>query len=334
MKALVYTGPRQIEYRDEPDPIAAADEIVVKVEAVGICGSDMHAYFGHDERRPAPLILGHEASGIALAGRYEGKRVVVNPLVSCNRCDDCLGGRANLCQTRQIISMPPRQGAFAEMVKIPEPNILPIPDDLAPSRAALVEPIATAMHGVCVAERALWRPLGEISALVIGGGAVGLSAALVLTSRGARNVTIADTNPGRRETAHNENLFTVVDSAVAGSVGDDAFGLVIDAVGGGATRKFASRVIRPGGVIVHIGLMDSEEGINIRKLTLQEVTFIGSYTYTMVDFRAAIVAIHGGALGDLGWCDVRPLSEGPQAFSDLEAGRVDQAKIILHPDGG
>ncbi len=69
MKALVYTGPRQIEYRDEPDPIAAADEIVVKVEAVGICGSDMHAYFSHDERRPAPLILGYEASGIALAGR-------------------------------------------------------------------------------------------------------------------------------------------------------------------------------------------------------------------------------------------------------------------------
>ena len=333
MKALVYTGPRQVEYRDEPDPVAAADEIVVKVEAVGICGSDMHAYFGHDERRPAPLILGHEASGIALAGRYKGRRVVINPLVSCDRCDNCLGGRANLCQTRQIISMPPRQGAFAEMVKIPESNIIPIPDDLTPSRAALVEPIATALHGVCVAERALWRPLGETSALVIGGGAVGLSAALVLTSRGARNVTIADTNPGRRETAQNENLFTVVDTSVAGSIDDNAFGLVIDAVGGMVTRKFASRMIRPGGVIVHIGLMDNEEGINIRKMTLQEVTFIGTYTYTMVDFRAAIVAIHGGALGDLGWSDVRPLSEGPQAFSDLEAGRVDQAKIILHPDG-
>ena len=175
--------------------------------------------------------------------------MVVNPLVSCDRCDDCLGGPANLCQTRQIISMPPRQGAFAEMVKIPESNIIPIPDGLTPSRAALVEPIATALHGVCVAERALWRPLGETSALVIGGGAVGLSAALGLTSRGARNVTIADTNPGRRKTAQTENLFTVVDTSVAGFIGDDAFGLIIDAVGGVATRKFASRVIRPGGVL-------------------------------------------------------------------------------------
>ena len=83
MKALVYTGPNEIEFRDEPKPEPASGEVVVEIEAVGICGSDMHAYFGHDERRPAPLILGHEACGRALGGRFDGQRVGINPVGSC-----------------------------------------------------------------------------------------------------------------------------------------------------------------------------------------------------------------------------------------------------------
>ena len=167
MKALVYKGSRNIEFCNQADPIPEKGEIVVKVEAVGICGSDMHAYLGHDKRRPAPLILGHEASGEALAGKYQGQMVVINPLVTCGVCNECLGGRVNLCQKRQIISIPPRQGAFAEKVKVPESNILPIPNDMDAAHAALVEPIATALHAVGVAERSLWRPLGETVALVV-----------------------------------------------------------------------------------------------------------------------------------------------------------------------
>ena len=110
MKALVYTGVQEMTWRDEPEPIVNRGEVEVIVDAVGICGSDMHAYHGHDERRPAPLILGHEASGRATSGRYKGKRVVFNPLVTCGTCDDCLGGRSNLCGKREIISMAPRQG--------------------------------------------------------------------------------------------------------------------------------------------------------------------------------------------------------------------------------
>ncbi len=331
MKALVYTGPGSVELQDAPDPIPEAGEVVVKVEAVGICGSDMHAYFGHDERRPAPLILGHEACGLALGGRFDGQRVVINPLVSCGRCDDCMGGRANLCATREIISMPPRQGAFAELVKIPETNILTVPDDMDPAHAALCEPIATALHAVGVGERALWRPLGETRALVIGGGAVGLSAALVLASRGARDIHVADTNPGRRETVAQAGSFTVIDPADAAGCDASGFGLVIDAVGGGTTRAFASRAVRPGGVIVHIGLMDGEAGADIRKFTLQEVTFIGTYTYTMVDFRATVTAISEGALGDLSWIERRGLSQGAAAFDDLAHGRAGASKVILVP---
>ena len=331
MKALVYRGPRKIEFCNEADPIPERDEIVVKVEAVGICGSDMHAYLGHDERRPAPLILGHEASGEALSGKYEGQKVVINPLVTCGVCDDCFGGRANLCTKRQIISMPPRQGAFAEKVRVPESNILPIPNDMDAAHAALVEPIATALHAVGVSERTLWRPLGETKALVIGGGAVGLSAALILASRGAAKIVIADTNPGRRETARSSGFSEIMDPSLTECACESEFGLVIDAVGGGATRRFGAGAIRPGGVFIHIGLMNNDEGLDVRKFTLQEVTFIGTYTYTMVDFRSTIDAIHRGVLGELRWIEKRSLAEGVSAFDDLHNGRTAASKIILLP---
>jgi threonine dehydrogenase-like Zn-dependent dehydrogenase len=117
MKALVYTGPLAVAYRDEPDPVAGPGEAVLAVEAVGICGSDMHGYHGHDPRRVPPLVLGHEAVGRVVGGARE-RRVVVNPLITCMRCDACLGGRANLCAERTLIGMN-RPGAFAEIDRDP-----------------------------------------------------------------------------------------------------------------------------------------------------------------------------------------------------------------------
>ena len=148
MKALVYTGPNSLAFRDEPNPVPLNDEVVVKVDAVGICGSDMHAYHGFDSRRPAPLILGHEAAGVAMSGRHKGRRVTVNPLVTCGACDFCLDGRSHLCGSRQIISMMPRPGAFAEFVRIPEQNLVEVPEGLDIVKAALAEPIAVSYHAV------------------------------------------------------------------------------------------------------------------------------------------------------------------------------------------
>lgn len=331
MRALVYTGPQAIEFQEAPEPTPGASEVLIQVEAVGICGSDMHTYLGHDARRPPPLILGHEASGRALTGRYQGRRVVVNPLVSCGTCDFCLGGRANVCRTRQIISIPPRQGAFAEQVAVPERNVLPVPEGVSAAAAALTEPIATSLHAIDVAERALWRPLGEArQVLVLGGGAIGLAAALLLRARGVREVWVGDTNPKRRQTVERAGAFRVYDPA-AETPPEDAFALVVDAVGGRRTREAGSAAVMPGGVLVHIGLMDADNGLDIRKFTLQEVAFIGTYTYTMVDFRATLDAIHAGQLGALDWIEQRALEEGPAAFRDLLDGRTSAAKVILTP---
>jgi L-iditol 2-dehydrogenase len=331
MKALVYTAPGELTYREEPDPVPEAGEVLIRVEAVGICGSDLHAYRGHDERRPAPLILGHEASGCALSGEHEGRSVVINPLVTCGECDDCLGGRSNLCARRQIISMPPRQGAFAELLKMPEENVLPLPEGFDALEAALAEPAATAFHAVRIAERMSWRPLADIRALVLGAGAVGISAALVLRSRGVCGVAVGETNPLRRRMARSAGDFDVHDPVDGTWPEADHYDLVVDAVGATRTRAAASKAVKPGGVIVHIGLAETGGGLDVRKLTLQEITLVGTYTYAMADFRATVDALASGVLGPLDWVEARALSAGARAFLDLEEGRAAAAKIVLRP---
>jgi len=333
MKALVYTGPQQVEYRDEPAPVRSFDDVLVKVDAVGICGSDMHAYLGHDERRVAPLILGHEASGVVVNGTLGGKRVVVNPLVTCGTCPACLSGRSNLCAEREIISMAPRQGAFAELISIPERNLIVVPEGMDMAKAALAEPIATAWHAVTAAARAAHRPLAESRALVFGGGAVGMAAALSLRAQGCGDILLAETNAMRRETVAKEDVCLPFDPLSDNRAGDNSVDVVIDCVGAKPTRAGAIDAVRPGGVIVHVGLQDGADGMDVRKLTLQEVTFIGTYTYTMQDFQATVAAMRSGALGKLDWYEERPLSDGARAFSDLIGGRSAASKIVLRPNG-
>ena len=330
MKALVYTGPETMEFRDEPEP-AADGEVVVAVEACGICGSDMHAYLGHDERRPAPLILGHEAAGRIVGGARDGERVAINPLVTCGTCDDCLSGRSNICPQRQIISMPPRPGAFAGFTRVPERNLVDVPDDMDLSLAALSEPVATSYHAVGMAERAAHRPLTASRATVLGGGAIGLAAAGILKSRGCAEVLIAETNDLRRQALARWDVAESYDPTSEASPPEASQDIVVDAAGFSPTRAEASRLVRPGGVILHIGLGGGEGGLDIRKLTLQEVTFIGTYTYTMTDYRETLAGLHRGRFGPIEWAEERPLEEGGQAFRALQEGQVAAGKIILKP---
>jgi L-iditol 2-dehydrogenase len=331
MKALVYTGPHKIAFRDVPDPVPGNDEVLVRVTACGICGSDMHGYHGHDDRRPPPLILGHEASGHIASGPRSGERVSINPLVCCGTCDNCLGGRDHLCPERVIISLPARPGAMAELVRVPERNLVTVAPHLDLVKAALAEPIAVAYHAVDLGIARHSRPVSAGRCVVLGGGAIGLTSALCLALRGARDVRIGEPQVGRRKTAQRAGPFKAYhpagDDAPAASSAD----LVIDAVGAGATREAAFRLVKPGGVIVHIGLLLGSDGVDVRRLTLQEITFLGSYCYTMVDYRETVAALAAGHFGDLGWYEERPLSAGARAFADIDAGATDFAKIVLRP---
>jgi len=330
MKALVYTRPNEVTYRDVPDPELAAGEVLLDIDAVGICGSDMHAYHGHDPRRNPPLILGHELCGTIVAGPGTGQRVTVNPLITCGRCEYCVSGRNNLCSDRTMIGMT-RPGGFADRMSIPATSLIAIPQDMSPTQAALTEPAATALHAIDRAARALPRPLPEARALVIGGGAVGLLAALLLEAYGCRDVRLGETNPLRRESAARASGCLTYDPRTDKGAPDNSIDLVIDAVGGKATRNAALAAVKPGGVVVHLGLMDWASEIDMRKLTLAEITLIGTYTYSTADLNATVAALRRGAFGDLAWVEERSLADGAGAFADLDGGRTAAAKIVLRP---
>ena len=329
MKALVYTGVETLNLCDVPDPVAGDGEVLVKIDSVGICGSDMHAFLGHDARRPAPLILGHEAAGVIVGGASDGVRVTLNPLVACGSCRACRAGRDNLCPKRQIISMPPREGGFAQFVAISEANTVAVPAEVSLEKASLAEPIACGWHAVRLAQEALDVTLQTARCLVIGGGAIGVGAALSLRAAGATEIMVSEPNDMRRAYLLQHTDLTVIDPASLDK--GSSFDLVIDGVGFAQTRATACAFTRPGGVIAHIGLGAAEGGVDVRRLTLQEITFIGTYTYTAIDFRAAAQAMFEGRLGPLDWVETRPLAAGLQAFDDIRKGQVRAPKIILKP---
>ena len=325
MKALVYVGEEKLDFREVADPVVKSGEQLIKVDSAGICGSDMHAYLGHDERRPAPLILGHEASGIILGGDRNGERVAINPLVTCMKCHACISGRENICSKRQIISMAPREGTFAEMVSVPEVNLVNVPLDVPLEKAALTEPLAVSWHASRLALEALHSSMDR-NVLIIGGGAIGLASALAFKAMEIENIVIVEPNIIRRKYLNDNCNVVAVEKA------DELFSIVVDAVGFKKTRELASEKVSPGGVITHIGLGEDLGGIDVRRITLQEVSFIGTYTYTAQDFKDTAKAIFDGRLGSLDWIERRPLSEGNRAFSEIREGKVPSPKIVLSPN--
>lgn len=331
MNALVNTAALQMTYRPEPMAVRLADdEVRLRIEAVGICGSDMHAYHGHDPRRIPPIILGHEFAGVVVEGAYLGKRFTGNPLIACGACDYCVQGRSNLCSNRSMVGMT-RPGAYAEYMTIPTKCLIEIPPEMSVTRAALTEPAATALHALHMAQRASNRPVQECRVLVIGGGAIGMFMALLLNNYGARNVLVAETNARRRASVARHAHSHAFDPLTEAGAAESSCDIVFDCVGSKHTRVAALKAIAHGGVMVHVGLQDWASEIDMRKLTLAEITLIGTYTYTMADLRATVAALHGNAFGDCSWVEERPLADGAAAFSDLHEGKTASAKIVLRP---
>ena len=313
-----------------PIAIPGDGEALVKIEFAGICGSDMHAWHGHDSRRVPPLILGHEGCGIVEHGKFYGKRVVLNPLIHCNKCEDCLCGRSNLCPNRTMIGMN-RPGCFADYVTIPEQNLLPVPGDMSPVNASLTEPAATTVHAIKMIRRALHQPIQEGPVLVIGAGAIGLLSALFLRHLGCADITIVDTNSKRLNTAVDVGIEKTINPTIV-QAEENHYKVVIDAVGSGKTRESAVKAVRHGGVIMHIGLQESKGVLDVRRLTLAEITFMGSYTYTEHDLKETIDHLYSGNFGDLSWVEKRSITCGNQAFVDIHNHNVSSGKILLIPE--
>lgn len=336
MRAVVYEGPRQMALRDLPYPLRRDGEVILKVEAIGICGSELHGYLGHDKLVRPGAVFGHEFAGIVAevnstdVERFPlDTRVTSNSAVTCGRCDFCKQGRDNLCLSRTRIGKV-LQGGFAEYVAVPVSALIEIPPDMDAIHASLVEPLATPMHGITLAMRSLARPLAEAKALVLGGGTIGLLAAMLLRSFGCSDVTLAEINPARRAAAERHAGCRTYDPR-ASAPDEEAYDYVFDAVGGATTMAAAVRAVRRGGVVTEVGLQDREVALDIQKLTRAGITLIGGANYPTTDLRASVRAIHAGLLGELSWVETRSLEQAPQAFAELAAGNHPFAKIILLP---
>ena len=334
MQALVYTGTQKLIYREEKDPKVVKGESIVKVHASGICGSDMHAYHGKDNRRIPPLILGHEVSGTIDKGKEIGKKVVLNPLITCGSCNYCSNGREHLCNKRIILGMNKpikRQGGFAEYVSIPDKNIYELPKNLNMKEAPIAEPCAVALHAVELGQNALDKEIKDTKALVIGAGAIGLLCGLILSKiNKCKEIVIVEPNDKRLKESlkyldadgfkpDNKNIL------------NDNFDIVFDTVGLETTRQQAIQSIKPGGVIIHIGLTQPSGSFNFRKTTLQEITFIGTYCYTNKDFEQTLEILANKAIGPLDWIEFRDLKNGGSAFKQIHDGTCVAPKIILLP---
>ena len=334
MHALVYTGTEQLEYMQFKDPDLIDGESIIKVSASGICGSDMHAYHGKDERRIPPLILGHEVSGIIEKGTNRGKKVVLNPLITCGECSYCKNEREHLCGKRVLLGMNrpiERQGCFAELVITPDKNIYELPSGLDIKQAPIAEPTAVALHAVEIGSESLKKPLDQSKVLVIGGGAIGLLCALILEKyKKCKEIILIEPNEKRLKVCSN-HLDSETLKPDNQDISIDSFDMIFDTVGLETTRQNSIKLVKPGGVIVHIGLTQPSGTFNFRKATLQEITFIGTYCYTNKDFSNTLNLLSSQRLGKLDWIEYRDLSKGAKAFKEIHDGTCSAPKIILIP---
>ncbi len=342
MQALVWTAPQTMEMQARSLPVPGENEVLLEVAAVGICGSELSGYLGHNSLRVPPLIMGHEFSARIVqvgggklangAAPAVGQRVVVNPLVSCGECVLCAAGLPNLCQRRQVIGAH-RSGAFARYVAVPTVQCWSLPDELSDEAGALVEPLACAVRAVLHAH---WQ--GEGPLLILGAGAIGLCCLAVARAQSSGAIVISDRVAERLRLAEAWGATVGIDGGAVDAqvklhaVLPDGAVSVIDAVGSNATRALALNLVRPGGRIVYIGLHDEASPLAANYLVRQEVAIQGSFAYTHADFACAIALLKRGAIHpSQDWVEQRPLHDGAAAFAGLVNGTIVIPKIMLRP---
>lgn len=317
MKAMVYTAPLELKILEVDEPVPAPSEVLVEVAAVGICGSELEGFASESPFRVPPLIMGHEFAGRRLD---TGEAVAVNPVVSCHSCDLCLRGLTNLCRKRSIIGIQ-RAGGYAERVAVPEVNCYPLPQGVSMLAAALIEPLANAVHAFRLAQ--LYEPC-PLRVGVIGAGTLGFLIALVAHDRGVPTIEVAELSQTRRDlTAHSGA--TKVSKRLEGE-----FDVVIDTVGSAATRASSAGLLRPGGTAVWVGLHGPETGVDGQALIRTEKRILTSFCYQDVDYRAAVARV--ATLEPTGLVS-HPLEHGVEVFERLVAGDVSNIKTMLLPNG-
>lgn len=345
MKALLLTAPSILEYTDFPEPKPADDEVVVRIRACGICGSDIHGWDGSTGRRNPPLIMGHEAAGevVAAGPRVKnwraGDRVTFDSTIYCGTCHFCREGHVNLCENRRVVGVSPAEykqhGAFAERLAIPERILYRLPDTLPFEQAAMVEPVSIAVHAV---QRTKIVP--NATAVVVGSGMIGLLVIQALRWAGAKNVVAIDLADNRLALAQQLGATHTINSGktdaaaevarITGGLGAD---IAFEVVGFTPTLNLALATLKRGGACVLVGnLSPKTQDFPLQAVVTKEITILGSCA-SAGEYPLCLDLIARGVVNVKPMIEaVVPLAEGAGWFEKLSAkdgGRF--MKVILQP---
>ena len=288
MKALVLTAPSQLEFTDFPKPVPADDEVLLRIHACGICGSDIHGWDGSTGRRRPPLIMGHEAAGeiVAVGPRVErwrlGDRVTFDSTISCGACPYCARGEVNLCDHRRVVGVAPveyrQHGAFAEFLAVPARILYALPNGLTYQQAAMVEPVSIAIHAV---QRVRLAP--NATAVVVGAGMIGLFVIQALRWAGASRIIAVDLADNRlalaRELGATDTLrsdLMEVPAEVARLTGGNGADVALEVVGVSATLNLAIASVRRGGSVVLVGNLAAKTDFPLQAVVTRELTLHGT----------------------------------------------------------
>jgi L-iditol 2-dehydrogenase len=344
MKALLLSEYKRLEIADLPKPVPGPGEILLRVAACGICGSDVHGYDGSTGRRIPPIVMGHEAAGTVTglgegaAGFSEGDRVTFDSTVYCGRCAYCLRGLVNLCDHRQVmgVSTPDFRchGAFAEYVAVPSHIVYRLPDQLSFVHAAMLEAVSVALHAVSFSKA------GESgTVLVIGAGMIGLLTLQGLRAEGFPRVFIADLDDSRLRLAarlgaaatfhaSGPDLVAQVLAATEGQGVD----LAIECVGRDETVRGAVDSVRKGGAVTLVGNIRPEVTLPLQKVVSRQIRLQGSAA-SAGEYTRAIELLGNGAIQvEPLITAVAPLEDGPRWFERLYAGEPNLMKVVLTPE--
>jgi L-iditol 2-dehydrogenase len=343
MKAAVLTQVGKIEIRELDIPTPGPDEALVRVRAVGLCGSDVH-YYEHGRIGPyvvtGPIILGHEAAGevVAVGSEVrhlkEGQRVTIEPGATCGRCEYCKSGRYNLCPDVRFLATPPIDGAFCEYITMRADLLFPIPDSMSFEKAALIEPLSVGLHAV---RRGDLRT-GE-TVVIMGMGPIGMMTLLAAKAAGAGRVIGVDLEPFRLERALQIGADGVIN--LREEDGQEALlrltegrkaDLAIETAGNGRAAQSAVQAVRRGGRVVLVGLPQEEATpFNIPYIVDNEIDIRGVFRYhNTYPTGVAVMAAESLNLDPI-ITDRMTLEETPKAFEKAIKEKNSTLKIIIQP---
>ncbi len=343
MKALLLSEYSRLDIVDVPMPRPGPDDVLVKVEACGICGSDVHGYDGSSGRRIPPLVMGHEASGVVAAAGpnvkdlSEGQHVTFDSTVYCGECEYCRRGQMNLCQYRQVlgVSTPDfrREGAFAEYLVVPRRIVYPLPKDLAFSDAAMVEPLSVAVHAVALSE----LPANG-TALVIGAGMIGLLVLQALRDAGCSSVLVSDVDDSRLQLAKDLGATATINAKSADTAEEarrhtEGLGVdvALEAVGSTPTIKTAIESVRRGGTVTLIGNIAPSVEIPLQTVVSRQIRLQGTAA-SAGEYPQCITMLASGRINVKPLISmVAPLDEGANWFDRLHSREANLMKVILTP---